>query len=164
METTTEQTNEFHITTEAEALWYLRKLANLEAERQRVKKQAESMIAALDTDTESLKRLYQGELEHWARNEMQARGGRKKTLHTLQGTLRFRNVPARLAIQDPQTALLTCFAEQWEECIETKSLLIPSEFLKMAQERLLEDGELVQGVEMVPERESFSVTFAKEEN
>jgi len=163
METTLEQETreEFHIDNEAAALWYLRKLANIEAEQKRVKRQAQALLDSLNADAESLKRLYQSELEHWARGEMEAR--RKKTLHTLQGTLRFRTVPARLAIEDPSEAFLACLEEQWEGCIETKEALIPSEFLKLAQERLEAHGELVRGVVMVPERESFSVSFAKEE-
>jgi len=161
MNTDIETGEGFHITNEAGALWYLRKLANLEAERQRVKKQAERMIASLNTESEGLKRVYQGELENWAREELKRKGNRRKTLHTLQGTLRFRHVPARLAI-DEQTALRFA-AESLRACIITREELNRAAYLEEAQYRLDTTGELLEGVERIPERETFTVSFASPE-
>ncbi len=154
---TNEERTEFHIDSESAALWYLRKLANIEAERQRVKRQAERLVAALDTEAESLKRVYAGELEHWAREELAKKGNRRKTLHTLQGTLRFRHVPARLAIDEP--AALRFAAESLRACIITKETLNKEAYLEEAKFRLEQSGEMMEGIERVPERETFSVSF-----
>lgn len=161
MNTDIETGEGFHITNEAAALWYLRHLANLEAEARRVKRQAESMIAALDTEAEGLRRIYQGELEAWAREELKRKGSRRKTLHTLQGTLRFRQVPARLAIDEP--AALRYATESLPALVATRRELDRAAYLEEAKRRLQETGELLAGVDVAPEREAFSVSFASPE-
>lgn len=163
MNTDIETTGEgFHITNEEGALWYLRRLANLDAERTRVKRQAERMITALESESEGLKRVYQGELENWTREELKRKGNRKRTLHTLQGTLRFRHVPARLSIGE-DTAALRYASESLRACIITKEELNRAAYLEEAQYRLDTTGELLAGVDITPEKESFTVSFAKEE-
>lgn len=154
----------FHITSEPSALWYLRKLANLDAEQRRVKQQAQKLLASLQSEAESLKHLYQGELEEWTRQELAKKGNRKRTLHTLQGTLRFRNVPARLSLQSLSAALLQCEREGLPY-IEIRQELNREEYLRYAQTRLQETGELLPGIDRNPEHESFSITFPNiEEN
>ena len=162
MDTIEENREEFHITSEAAALWYLRKLANLEAETRRVKCQAERLIASLNSEAESLKRVYQGELEHWAREELSKKGNRRKTLHTLQGTLRFRHVPARLSIEE-DTAALRYANESLPALVITRQELDRAAYLDEAKRRLEETGELLAGVERIPERETFTVFFAAPE-
>ncbi len=163
MQTIEQEREAFHITDESSALWYLRKLANIEAEARRVKRQAESMIAALNSEAESLKRVYAGELEHWAREELKRKGNRRKTLHTLQGTLRFRHVAARLAIEEDTSA--TQYAvESLAECVATKYELNRAAYLEEARKRLEETGELLPGVQFAPERETFTVSFASPED
>jgi hypothetical protein len=154
---------EFRIDNETAALWYLRKLANLEAERNRVKKQAENLLASLAADAESLKRRFHSELENWARIEIEARGGRRKSLVTLQGTLKFRNVPSRLVIDDPAAALRACEAGKVSGCIELRKELRKAEYLSAAEEILYMAGDMVPGVTRLPEREAFTVTFASPE-
>ncbi|MCX6382170.1 MAG: host-nuclease inhibitor Gam family protein [Armatimonadetes bacterium] len=164
MNQTEEKREEFHITSEAAALWYLRKLANLEAETRRVKCQAERLVASLNSEAESLKRVYQGELEHWAREELAKKGNRRKTLHTLQGTLRFRHVPARLSIEENGNALQYA-TESLPAFVITRQELDRATYLDEAKRRLEETGELMEGIERVPERETFTVSFASlEEN
>lgn len=158
-----ETCEEFHITSESAALWYLRKLANLEAECQRVKRQAERLVAALDAEAESLKRVYQGELEHWAREELAKKGNRRKTLHTLQGTLRFRHVPARLSLEENGNALRFA-ADHFPALVITRQELDRAAYLDEAKRRLEETGELLEGIERIPEREAFSVSFAAPED
>ena len=164
MNQTEEERTEFHIDSERAALWYLRKLANLEAETRRVKCQAERLIASLNSEVESLKRVYQGELEHWAREELAKKGNRRKTLHTLQGTLRFRHVPARLSIEEDAAALRYA-ADNLPALVAIRQELDRAAYLDEAKRRLEETGELMEGVERVPERETFSISFAgPEEN
>lgn len=163
MNTDIETGEGFHITDENAALWYLHKLANIEAEARRIRQQAERMITALNTESEGLKRVYQGELENWTREELKRKGNRRKTLHTLQGTLRFRHVPARLSIGE-DTAALRYATESLRACIITKEELNRAAYLEEAQYRLDTTGELLAGVDITPEKESFTVSFAKEEN
>ncbi len=163
MDTIEERREEFHITSEAAALWYLRKLANLEAETRRVKCQAERLVASLNSEAESLKRVYQGELEHWVREELAKKGNRRKTLHTLQGTLRFRHVPARLSIEE-DTAALRFAADNLPALVVTRQELDRAAYLDEAKRRLEETGELMEGIERVPEREAFTVSFASPED
>ena len=159
MQTIEQEREEFHITSESAALWYLRKLANLEAERQRVKRQAERLVAALDTEAESLKRGYAGELEHWAREELKRKGSRRKTLDTLQGTLRFRHVPARLSLEENGNALRYA-ADNLPALVVTRRELDRAAYLDEAKRLLEETGELMEGIERIPERETFTVSFA----
>src|SRR5262245_48806712 len=53
---------EFHITSDGAANWYLRKLANLEAEKQRVTAQAATIVKQLEADAANLRYLYESEL------------------------------------------------------------------------------------------------------
>lgn len=159
MNQTEENREEFHIDSESAALWYLRKLANLEAETRRVKCQAERLIASLNSEAESLKRVYQGELEHWAREELAKKGNRRKTLHTLQGTLRFRHVPARLSLEENRNALRFA-ADHFPALVITRQELDRAAYLEEAKRRLEETGELMEGVERIPAREAFTVSFA----
>ena len=161
MNTDIETGEGFHITNEAGALWYLRRLANLEAEARRIRQQAERMITALESEAEGLKRVYQGELENWTRQELAKQGNRRRTLHTLQGTLRFRHVPSRLAIDEP--AALRYAAESLPALVVTRQELDRAAYLEEAKRRLEETGELMEGIDITPEKESFTVSFAKEE-
>lgn len=163
MQTIEQEREAFHITDESSALWYLRKLANLEAETRRVKRQAEQLLASLNSEAENLKRIYQEELEHWVREELARKGNRKRTLHTLQGTLRFRHVAARLAIEEEFSA--TQYAvNSLAECVATKYELNRAAYLEEARKRLEETGELLPGVQFAPERETFTVSFASPED
>lgn len=156
---------EFHITDEASALWLLRKLANIEAEQRRVKRQAEALLNSLQSEAESLKHLYMGELEQWTREELSKRGNRRKSLHTLQGTLRFRHVEASLSLEDPTEALHHALSQEWEECRVSKWELNREAYLKQAEKHLQENDELLAGVRYTPEREAFSLTLnAPEKN
>ena len=96
---------EFHITDEAGANWYARKLATIEAERARVKAQAAKIVAQLDSDENSLRARFEAEAREWARQELARRGNRRRSLTLLQGTFAFRQVPAALRLADEAAAL-----------------------------------------------------------
>ena len=151
--------NDFHITDRNAAEWLLRKLGNLKAERTRVTLQAEAITRALDADRDRLLRLYGGELEEWARNELKDRKSRTKTLHTLQGSVRFRNVPSRLSIADEAAAIGYADEEELTSCLSLAWNLDRAAYLRLAEERFKETGELLDGIESHPERESFIIAF-----
>ena len=148
---------EFHITDEASANWLLRKLANLEAEKQRVKAQAVEILASLDADAARLRFLYESELEHFTRERLTEGGGRTKTLRLLQGTVAFRTVPASLRVVDTDAALPHAHALG---CTRTE--VDAGAYRQAAQKTLADSGELLPGVEIVPERESFSIRFGRD--
>ena len=148
---------EFHITDRQSAEWLLRKLGNLRAERARIVAQSEALLRQLDADRDSLLHLYGGELEAWAREELQRRGGRRKTLHTLQGSLRFRNVPARLSITDERAAIDRAQQEGLPDSLYTQWRLDRDAYLRHATAHWEETGEYLDGVESHPERETFLI-------
>jgi phage host-nuclease inhibitor protein Gam len=148
----------FHITTDEAANWLLGKLANIEAEKARVRAQAEKITKQLDADAEGLRFLYAAELETYVKAKLAATGGRRKSVHFLQASCAFRTVPARLTVSD-QAAALEWARETLPAAVATRETLDSAAYLKTAQAKAEETGELLPGVEIAPARESFSVSF-----
>ena len=145
----------FVIDSEDRVCWYLRKLANIEAEKMRVKAQAAAIIARLDSDESGLKYRFDNQVQEWTRRQIE--GTRRKSYPTLQGTLSFRSVPARLAVSDAAAALI--FAQEAGFALVTT--LDAAAYRKEAQRRLHETGETIPGMESVAAAETFSVSFGK---
>jgi len=148
-------TEEFTIDSADRVEWYLRKLANIAAERERVKAQAAAILARLDTDEEGLKFRFENQVIAWTRNQVE--GSRRKSVQTLQGTVGFRKVPSRVVIDDTGKAL--SFAADSGFAVQTT--LNTAEYRKEAQKRLQETGEVLPGCAVAPEYESFSISFGK---
>ena len=146
---------EFHITDEASANWLLRKLANLEAERARVKAQAARIVAQLDADEKHLRDLYEAEAREWARQELGKRAGRRRSLPLLQGTLAFRTVPPSLRVEDVAAALSTA-AELGAVRVDVAA------YRDAAITALQERGEILPGCVRDGEREHFAIRFGKD--
>ncbi len=150
------ETTEFHITDEAAANWYARKLAGIEAERARVKAQSAKINARLDGEEKSLKDRFEAEAREWARAELDRRyKGRRKSLALLQGTFAFRAVPATLRVDDVAAALNTAVALGAVKVDEAA-------YRKAALDAKKAKDELLPGVVMVPEREHFGILFGKD--
>ncbi len=146
----------FHITDEAGANWYARKLAGIEAERARVRAQAARIVAQLDSDEKSLRDRFEAETREWARQEIETRyKGRRRSLTLLQGTFAFRSVPATLRVDDMAAALSTAASLGAVKVDETT-------YRKAALDARKATGELLPGVVIVPEREHFGVSFGKD--
>ena len=146
----------FVIDTEDKVNWYLRKLANIEAERARVKAQAAAIIARLDTDEAGLKYRFENQVIEWTRQQID--GTRRKSHPTLQGTLCFRSQGPRLAFGDLTTdAALTC-AAGWKA---TRPTIDRTAYLAAAEKVFVDTGELLPGIERVDAKETFSVSFGK---
>ena len=146
----------FHITTEEAANWYLRKQANIEAEKQRVKAQAEAIVSRLNSDAESLRHLYEAELQEFVRTKLAESGNRRKSVHFLQGTAQFRTVPTGVRITDPVAALDYAKAHLPDAVRVTETL--DGQAYRAAIDAT---GELLPGVLVEPERESFTLSFGK---
>ncbi len=147
---------EFHITDEAGANWYARKLAAIEAERARVTAQAAKIKAQLDSDEKSLRDRFEAEAREWARAELDRRyKGRRKSLALLQGTFAFRAVPATLRVDDVAAAL--------DRAASIGAVKVDMDtYRKAALDAKKATGELLPGVVIVPEREHFGVSFGKD--
>jgi len=134
----------FHINDEKSANWYLRKLANLAGEQQRVQTQAAQIVAQLEADADGLKRLYEGELKEYVRRTLEAGGNRRKSITMLQGTCAFRTVPAGVRLTDTAAALR--FARECGGMLKTVEAL-DAKSVKIAAARDLESGgELYPGL------------------
>ena len=151
---TTETAETFCINSTDRANWLLRKIANLDTEKARVKAQAEAILHGLDTDREGLLYLYGSQLEAFTRQELERQGSRRKSLTLLQGTCSFRSVPARFTLSDPGAALFYA-RENLPEAIKTVETLDRTAYLHRAETT----GELLPGIESVPSREAFSLRF-----
>ena len=155
MNSTEEQTS-FHIDTEDKANWLLRKLANIDVEKERIRKQYETRTAQLDTDRAELLHLYGGELEAFARRELDSTRSRRKSLTLLQGTLSFRKVNASVRLFDALEALRWA-EENRQDLLHVTPTLDTTGFRELATKTLEETGELLPGMEFLPEREAFSI-------
>jgi hypothetical protein len=155
---TTVEAQEFHIDSDAKANWYLRRLANIEAEQRRVQAQAAAIVRQLEGDAERLRYLYEAELEEFVRQKLSTSGSRRKSVHFLQGTAGFRTVPAAIRVTDTLAAI-DYATRHLSEAVKTQQVLDTARYRKCVEET----GELLPGVEMTPEHETFRVSFGKQE-
>jgi hypothetical protein len=150
-----EQRPEFHITDEAGANWYARRLASIEAERARVRAQAAQIVAQLDADEKSLRDRFEAQAREWARAELAKRGNRRKSLVLLQGTFAFRTVPATLRVDDVAAALNTA--------VEVGAVKVDADaYRRHARGTLKATGEILPGCVHQGEHENFAVRFGKD--
>jgi len=149
----------FTINDEKSANWYLRKLANIDAEQQRVQTQALQIVAQLQNDADGLKHLYASQLEAYCRARLQETGNRRKSITLLQGTCAFRTVPAGFRLTDTNAALR--FAKECGGMLKTVESLDAEAYRAAADHALEAYGELYPGMENVPERVAFTVRFGK---
>ncbi len=151
----------FCIDSEDRANWVLQRMANVEAEKSRIKAQAAAILKQLETDRQGLEGRFGSELERWFREEVERRGGRRKSVMLLQGTGAFRTVPGGLRVCDAGLAASAANALNPDRFFRRE--FDPSEYRKYAKEQLETTGEVVPGVETVPARESFSLKFGSKE-
>ena len=149
----------FMVNDEKSANWYLRKLANLAGEQQRIQTQAAQIVAQLQNDADGLKRLYASQLEAYCRARLNDTGNRRKSITMLQGTCAFRTVPAGFRLTDTNAALR--FAKECGGMLKTVESLDAEAYRAAADHALEAYGELYPGMETTPEREAFSVRFGK---
>ena len=146
--------------------WYLKKLATLESEKERVKRQAARRLKEIEEDVESLRFQFQAQAEAWAKQELERRGSTRKTLTLLQGSIAFRRLPKRLVVTDRAAALeaATRFTATLSHCVKVKtSVELDANAYKEAGWQTLETtGELLPGLEVKPEEEACYLSFGKE--
>ena len=140
--------------------WYVRKLAAISSEQERVKQQAERITAALERDAENLRFQFELQAEQTARRLMLERGGRAKHIKTLFGDAGVRRIPSRLTITSNSQA------REWLEthapdCLETRisSRAVAQKFTVSNGVIVTTDGEIVAipGVTVLEEFETFYI-------
>lgn len=156
MDDTAEKPEGFHITDESSADWLLRKLLHLDAEEATVREMAAQRVAELQADKNRLMGRFGAELEAWARTEAEKR--RRQTVTLSYGSVSFRKVPARLAIESEEDAITTARAVL-PEAIQAVEKFDRAAYLAHAKTALETTGELLPGVGQTEERVSFSVKF-----
>ena len=154
----TQGREEFRIDSESAANWYLRKLAGIEAEKNRVTANAAAIVAQLESEANGLRYVYEGQLQEYVRRELAAKGNRRKSLTLLQGSCQWRTVPAGLKISDPAAALEYA-RRNLPDAVKTSETLDNEAYRKFAAKMQAETDALPVGMESVPEREAFSVKF-----
>lgn len=138
----------FTVRDEATAAWAVGKINAAAAEVERRRAAAAEYVAEAEREERRLRERFEGELKLWARDNL-PRG--KRTLKLLTGKLEFRAVPGRWSVVRTDEAL--AYAKQhYPEAVKVEEKLLVSELLKVAGE-----GELIPGVEYIPEGESFKV-------
>ena len=158
METMTEPTFAFVIDSLDRAEWLLSKLANLDAEADRMKANTAKRLQELAADRAQLLYRFEADLTQWARIEAARR--RRKSVTLANGVVSFRTVPARFVVADEAAALDAARAAcPATVAVETVSRLDRRALLDYVEAT----GELLAGVELVPASESVKITAGAKE-
>ena len=157
---TTDEKPEFHIDSIGAADWLLQKYFAIDAEIALLKAQAEAAVKRLQSDREGLERLYQSELESFIRSLIAQDKKGRKSLILPHGTCAVRAVPGGLRITDENAALK--YARSCaKDAIRTEERLDSAKYRELAEKALQSEGEMLPGIDMQPDRESFTVKFGK---
>ena len=148
---------EFRLDSEDKVNWALGKLGNWEAEQARVKAQSTLILARIAKEQAAFLDRFQAELEEYTRKQIE--GGKRKSVDLLQGRMAFRKVPSNISVTDRDAAIAYAKANLPHAVVET---LDAKEYREAAKLALQQDGELLPGMEVSPERESFSIQFKSE--
>jgi hypothetical protein len=157
---------QFEITTREHGEWFLRKIANLRAERERITAQYQTMMRQSETDESNLIERYGSQFENLVRAELDASKSKRKSLTFFNGTAGFRTVPARIVIDSEADALQTArLVAPASITAETVERFDKQGFRAYAASHFEETGELLPGFTRTEERQSFDIKFpaAKEE-
>lgn len=151
---------QFTITTREHGDWYLRKLANLRAERERITAQYQTMIRQSESDENSLIERYGSQFENLVRTELEAAKSKRKSLTFFHGTAGFRTVPSRIVIESEADALTTArLVAPATITTETVEKFDKQSFRAYAAAHFEETGEILPGFTRTEERQSFDIKF-----
>lgn len=152
----------FGITDEKSATWLLRKLRAIDEETEAITLATAQRVKELQADRERLMGRFGSELEAWAREESAKRHRKTITLPLAGMAVAFRTNPARLVVESEADAITTARAVAPQTfTIETVEKFDRAAFLVHAKATLETSGELLPGVSLTEERESFSVKAIK---
>jgi hypothetical protein len=166
----------FHIDDETKASWAARKILEARAYGQRVKKWADAEMHRADREEQWLMHRFGQELESWARQELERRGNRSRSVPLPGGTLAFRRVLGCLEIVDEVQLITWCKAHlaealrvtveaageaakeliQWQRD-QDNTVLREKVLREPLMQHLQESGEVPEGADVRPAEERFFV-------
>lgn len=145
--------------TREEAEDYLRQRNHLEHEIATIKAQADAMLSPVRAELNRLNFLHEHRLEKFIRDEAEATG--KKTFPFWSGTCRLRKSGGTLKITDESAAMDYAMDSGWTDAFS--EVFNKSAYKERALHALDDSGEVIPGVEIEPEGQSFSVSFKTKE-
>lgn len=157
----------FGITDEKSATWLLRKLRAIDEEQEAITAATAQRLKELQADRERLMGRFGSELEAWAREEAQKRHRKTITLPLAGMAVAFRTNPARLVVESEADAISAAragvflFDDNAPSFFSTVETFDRAAYLAHAKATLETTGEVLPGVAMTEERESFSVKAIK---
>ncbi len=145
----------FAIVDEAGADWFLRRLADIEAEKARISANTKKRMEELATDAERLQSLFGDQFKAFCQSEATRR--RRKTVTFPNGSGVFRTQPAKYIMHDGEKAFEHARTAHPDFIIEQTTVrLDTAAYLKEAERT----GEMLPGLDSVPERETFKIDVA----
>jgi phage host-nuclease inhibitor protein Gam len=94
----------------ATAAWVVRKIVEARAYAARVREWADRELRRAQREERFFLYCYGHQLEQWARRELEAANGRRKSVNLPSGTVGFRSEPPRLEVTDEGALLRWCKA------------------------------------------------------
>jgi hypothetical protein len=113
----------FHVDDEPKASWAVRKIVEVRAHAERVKRWAERELHRSQRDEAWLMRRFGPELEAWLREELRRRGGRRRSIALPDGTLGLRQQPPKLEVVEEPVVAAWCerhLPEAVRVCVESE--------------------------------------------
>jgi hypothetical protein len=98
----------FEITCPQTANWFVRRITELRAYRERVQSWASSETRRADRQEEHLFQRFGGQLDRWLRGALVEFHGRRRSINLPAGAVGFRREPARLLVIDEDALLRWC--------------------------------------------------------
>lgn len=152
---------EFHIVDDGGANWYLRKKAAFESERAVLNAQMKELFAEIDRNERDLDARYYAEFKDYAEKKILAQG-KPRNYKFFYATASLRDVPEHWTVTDAETAIRTAkliCPDALSEFTTVKTVLDKEKLFAKAAEIAKEKP--VPGVDLIPQRDSFSIKFPK---
>jgi hypothetical protein len=143
---------QFEVRDRASAEWLVRKLVEADAYVERVKHQASREIRRTQRERDFLMMRYGPQLQRWTCEQLEQTKGRRKSFLLLAGTVGFRQISAKLVV-DNSTAVL-----KWAKGACRNAVVVVEKVSKTAlKEHLASTGEIPTGAHLEPATKKFFV-------
>lgn len=164
----TELPGGFQLDSREKCDWFLSKLADFDAEEQKIKARAaqivaqmEAMVARNKTDRDAFNGRFCQQFQAFVAEQIAAdRKGRKSVIF-FNGTAGFRTVPPALVVESAQDAMITARAVCPSAITKEEREKFDREaFLTYARAHFEDTGEILPGLKRLEEQERFSIKIA----
>lgn len=151
----------FVLDTREKCDWFLRKLAEFDAEEERIKAQSAAMLARNKSDRDSFQARFYEQFQRFVAEQVAADKKGRKSVIFFNGTASFRTIAPQIVLDNPQDAITTARAVLPSAITtEQRENFDKAAFLAYAAQQFEATGEILPGVRRTEERESFSVKVA----